>query len=160
MTVAKKELIKRITKRMSDKHMRKPVAVPKTVFHIEDDNGNRKDFVVQGDNKFVKYTKEDVEALFDTYVEVIDEALRNGEGVTIPGYWSIGAKHKPSRRMYNVYAGELFDTEEKYVPHCVIGKRTKMAIEAYSISKLGCGRYTQTTDTDDRTINEEIDDGS
>lgn len=58
----RKELVRRIANVMRENNIRKPVSSQKQVFHISDDEGNTKDFVVKKTDKGVLFTYDDVEA--------------------------------------------------------------------------------------------------
>ena len=62
----RKELVRRIANVMRENNIRKPVSSQKQVFHISDDEGNTKDFVVKKTDKGVLFTYDDVEAMMDT----------------------------------------------------------------------------------------------
>ena len=54
------EFVRRVTSVMRENDIRKPVSSPKQVFHISDDEGNSKDFVVRKTDKKVIFTIDDV----------------------------------------------------------------------------------------------------
>ena len=52
----RKEFARRVATLMREKDIRKPVSIPKQVFHISDDEGNSRDFVVRKTDKSVQFT--------------------------------------------------------------------------------------------------------
>ena len=68
---------------MRENDIRKPISIPKQVFHISDDEGNHKDFTVKKIDKTVLYTADDIEAILDTLQFVIQEAVKAGEEISI-----------------------------------------------------------------------------
>ena len=75
----RKELVRRIANVMRENDIRKPVSSQKQVFHISDDEGNSKDFVVKKTDKGVLFTYDDVEAVMDTCLAVIGDSLYQSE---------------------------------------------------------------------------------
>ena len=57
----KKELISKTADILRERGIRKPVKVPRQVFHITDDEGNQKDFIVRKTDKTVMYNIEEME---------------------------------------------------------------------------------------------------
>ena len=82
----RKELVRRIAAVMKDNGIRKPISSPKQVFHISDDEGNTKDFVVKKTDKSVLFTIDDVESMVDAFICVIEDALKHGDSVSIRGF--------------------------------------------------------------------------
>ncbi len=122
----KKELVRRTASEMRQRELRKPVSLPKQVLHISDDEGNSKDFVVKKTDKTVIYTIEDVEAVIDTCLEVIEAAIRGGETVTVHGFGSLGLKYRKPRSLKHVATGERTVAEGRFVPHFLAGNNLKV----------------------------------
>ena len=103
----RKELVRRIANVMRENDIRKPVSSQKQVFHISDDEGNSKDFVVKKTDKGVLFTYDDVEAVMDTCLAVIGDSLKRHEEVEVSG---------------------------RYVPKFESGKDLKMCAKMYELS--------------------------
>lgn len=93
----RKELVRRIANVMRENDIRKPVSSQKQVFHISDDEGNSKDFVVKKTDKGVLFTYDDVEAVMDTCLAVIGDSLKRGESVSIRGFGTLSLNYRKPR---------------------------------------------------------------
>ena len=151
--MVRKELIRRMAEVMRENDIRKPISIPKQVFHISDDDGNHKDFTVKKIDKTVLYTADDIEAILDTLQFVIQEAVKTGEEISIRGFGTLGLRYRKPRIQRNVMDGQPVEVEGRYVPHFLCGNDLKRCAQVYEQSLI------------DRKINEplpifhEIEDG-
>lgn len=130
----KKELVSRIAESLRNSDYRKPVKVPRHTFHISDDEGNTKDFVVQQSDKQVMLTVDDVSQVVDTCFEMIGESLKRGEPVYIVGFGTFGLKFRAPRRV-PLFTGDGFrDLEGHYVPTFKFGERLRACGRLYEES--------------------------
>ena len=130
----KRQLASRIAEVMRKNNIRKAVLVPKKVFHISDDDGNKKDFVVKSADKNVLFSVDDVERVLDTALQVIEESLKTGEPVTIQGFGSFGLKYRKARATKQVGTDEWIDIAARYVPKFSFGNNLRMAAKLYELS--------------------------
>ena len=129
--MVRKELIRRMTEVMRENDIRKPISFPKHVFHISDDEGNRRDFTVKKVDKSVIYTADDVEAVLDTLQYVIQEALKAGEEKTVTINLSDNTHtlvYRTGKKIEDFAAGYniplLIDMDEvEHYAHQLVGKR-------------------------------------
>lgn len=142
--MVRKELIRRMTEVMRENDIRKPISFPKHVFHISDDEGNRRDFTVKKVDKSVIYTADDVEAVLDTLQYVIQEALKAGEEISIRGFGTLGLKYRKPRTVINVLDDQPVEIDGHFVPRFLCGNDLKRCAQIYE----------QTLD--DRKINEPL----
>lgn len=59
------EFIKNVSDELRANDIRKPISIPKQVFHISDDEGNSKDFTIKKIDKTAIYTKDDVDNIIN-----------------------------------------------------------------------------------------------
>ena len=130
----RKDLIRRVTSVMREKDIRKPVSSPKHVFHISDDEGNHKDFVVRKVDKGVLFTNDDVAAVLDTCLAVIEETIKAGGYVSIRGFGALGLKYRKPRSINRIETGEKIDIEGRFFPKFTIGKDLRMCAKVYELS--------------------------
>jgi len=130
----RKELVRRIASVMRDKNIRKPITMPKQVFHISDEEGNHKDFVIRKTDKSVLFTIEDVEAIIDTCLGVIAEAIKNGEEISLRGFGTLGVQYRKPRKLKHVETGEETVAEARYVPKFYSGHDLRLAAKLYGLS--------------------------
>ncbi|MBP5462526.1 MAG: HU family DNA-binding protein [Lachnospiraceae bacterium] len=109
----RREFVRRIANVMRENNIRKPVSSPKQVFHISDDEGNKKDFVVKKTDKSVLFTVDDVEAVVDACLYVIEESLKRGVPVCIRGVGSLGLKYRKPRATKRPGTEEWGDVEAR-----------------------------------------------
>ena len=130
----RKELIRSVASAMRENNIRKHVSSPKYVFHISDDDGNHKDFVVKKTDKSVLFTSDDVEAVLDTCRAVIEDALRRGEPVSIHGFGTLGLKYRKPRATKIPGTEQWVDVESRYIPKFAFGNDLRMCAKVYELS--------------------------
>lgn len=152
----RKELAKRIATYLHENNFRKPVSSKKQVFHISDDNGNSKDFVVKQSEKTVMYTIKDIEIFIDAYMSVIEDALKRGESVTIRNFGTFGLKYRKPRTARHPDTGELVEIDARYVPKFTFANGLRMAAKNYELL-LAENNYTEPLPLFDEDSEEEED---
>lgn len=130
----KKDLVKNITASMREKDIRKPVSMPKQVLHISDDEGNQKDFTVRKTEKSVIFTNDDVEAVINTFIEIVQDAIKNGETVSLHGFGTFGLKYRKPRKTKQVGTNEWVDVAARYVPKFTFGNELRRCAKIYELS--------------------------
>ena len=120
---------------MRENNIRKPVSSPKQVFHISDDEGNSKDFVIRKTDKSVIYTIDDVEAVLDTCIEVIKDALTRGEEITVRGFGTLALKYRKARSTRLLGKDkQIIDVQARYVPKFAFGNDLRMCAKLFELS--------------------------
>lgn len=130
----KKELISRVAETLRNNNIRKPVSTPKQVFHISDDEGNHKDFVVRKTDKTVLYNAADITAIVDACLSVVEDAIKHGEEVYLHGFGTLGVHKRAARTTKHPDTGELVEVSERYVPKFYFGNNLRMAAKLYELS--------------------------
>lgn len=130
----KSDLVREVVDTLKVDGARKIIFSPKHAFHISDDEGNIKDFVVKKSNKKVLYTIDDVEKIIDATLEVITESIRRGEEVSLHKFGVFGLQHKGPRVVRSVYGDERYDVPERFVFKFVPGAHLTKSAKLYSMS--------------------------
>lgn len=130
----RKELVRRASNVLRDNNIKKPVYTQKQVLHISDDDGNTKDFVIKKNDTGVVFTTDDIDAIIDACIYVIQDALKHGDSVSIRGFGSLGLHHRKARIAKHPTTGEAVDIEARYVPKFVSGNDLKMCAKIYELS--------------------------
>jgi len=130
----KKDLVKNITASMREKDIRKPVSMPKQVLHISDDEGNQKDFTVRKTEKSVIFTNDDVEAVINTFIEIVQDAIKKGETVSLHGFGTFGLKYRKPRKTKQVGTDEWVEVAARYVPKFTFGNELRRCAKIYELS--------------------------
>ena len=130
----RRELVRGVAAKLRENNMKKSVRAPRHVFHISDDSGNTKDFVVKQAERSYIYTEDDVDKIVDALVDVILDALKIGDTVSIHGFGAIGVKYRQARRTRDPKTGEWVDIEGHYIPKLTFGKDMKTAAKLYELS--------------------------
>lgn len=130
----KKEFVRLVASVMRDNGMRKPVSSPKHVFHISDDEGNKKDFIIKQSDKDVSYTIEDVEAVVNTCLAVIEDTLKHGGSVSIQGFGSIGLNYWKPRTTRVVNTDNIIAVEGRHIPKFLVGNNLRLCAKLYDLS--------------------------
>lgn len=128
----RKELVRRVASVMRERGIKKPITFPKQVFHISDDYGNTRDFVIKRTDKSVVYTIEDIEAILDGLIYVAEEALKRGENVSIRGFGTLCLHYRKAHAVKHVATGEDTFSEARYVPKFLAGSGLKIAAKMYA----------------------------
>lgn len=130
----RKELIRRVASEMREKNIRKPITMPKQVFHISDDEGNKRDFTIRKTDKNVLFSVDDVEAVIDTCLAVIEESIKHGEEISIRGFGTLGIQYRKPRVLKHVETQEETIAEARYVPKFYFGNDLRRAAKVYGLS--------------------------
>lgn len=130
----RKELVRRVANVMREKNVRKPVSSPKQVFHISDDEGNTKDFIIRKTDKSVLFTADDVESMVEACLFVIEEAIKRGETVSIRGFGTLGLKYRKPRATKKLGTDEWVDIDARYIPKFTFGNDLRMCAKVYELS--------------------------
>jgi len=130
----RKELVRRVASVMRENNVRKPVSSPKQVFHISDDDGNTKDFVIRKTDKSVLFTADDVEAIVDACLFVVEDAMKRGEPVSIRGFGTLGLKYRKPRATKKLGTDEWVDIDARYIPKFTFGNDLRMCAKIYELS--------------------------
>lgn len=133
--MTKKDLIKDVAAVLKQKDVRKPVYAHRQVFHISDDYGNKKDFVVSKKGRGVMYTVDDVETIIDYTLAVIEEALKRGEPITIRGFGTLAIKYRKARATRNMQTGERIAVEGRYLPKFQFGSELRECAKYFELSQ-------------------------
>lgn len=127
----RKDLISRTAEVLRLNNIRKPISIPKQVFHISDDEGNHKDFTVKKTDKSVLFTVDDVASVLDAMQYVIQEAVKAGEDVNIRGFGVLGKRYRQPRTVKNVLDGQTVELRGHYVPWFIPGNDLKRCMQIY-----------------------------
>lgn len=130
----KKELISKVAEVLRSNNIRKPVSTPKQVFHISDDEGNQKDFVVKKTDKSVLYNTTDVASIIEACLAVIEDSIKHGEEVYIHGFGTLGVHQRAARTTKHPETGQTVDVRARYVPKFSFGNNLRMAAKVYEMS--------------------------
>ena len=128
------DLVARIAAVLRERDTKKSVIIPRHVFHISDDEGNHKDFVVKGARHRTVYTKEDIDAFIGALIVVIQEAMRNGEPIHISGIGTLNARYHRPRTLKKIGTGEEMMTNGNYIPKFTPAENLRMCASMYGQS--------------------------
>lgn len=141
----RKELVRRIATEMRENNIRKLVSSKKQVFHISDDEGNTKDFIIKKSDKGVLFTVEDIEAMIDACISVIEDALKHGDHISIRGFGTLGLHYRKSRSTKHPDTGEPIEIPGRYIPKFSYGKNLRVCAKIFE-SYLSDGLLYDTSD--------------
>lgn len=125
------ELMRATSARLREEGIRKPVSSPKKVFHISDDEGNSKDFIMQLTEKWVGYSTKDVENILDALISVILDALKQGDSIAVRSFGVLGLRYHKARIVKSPHDGQLLSIGGDFYPRFLPAKDTKIAARAY-----------------------------
>ena len=130
----KRGLIRTACERLRQNNIRKPILIPKQVFYISDDEGNTKTFTIRKTDKTAIYTVEDVEAILDAVLDVVQDNLRRGEETAIFGFGSLGLHYWKPRATKLTHNGENMYMEGRFIPKFSSGNNLRMCAKVYELS--------------------------
>ncbi len=130
----KKDFIRCVSDLLRTNDIKKPVSIPKQVFHISDNEGNSKDFTIKKTDKSVLYTRDDVAAIVDACLYVIQDSLKRGEPISFHGFGTLGLNYRKPRATKCVGTEENVVIEGRYVPKFSFGKDLRMCAKIYELS--------------------------
>jgi nucleoid DNA-binding protein len=133
----KKEMVQAVCERLRRDEVRKQISVPKHMFHITDDEGNRCDFQVRQVGKSVLFNQNDVTAIVDTCLAVVEEALQRGEAVNLHGIGVLEPYLRAARSTKAPGTENWVHIAEHYVPKFTAGTRLRTAVKIYDLTKNG-----------------------
>lgn len=118
----KDEVVSLVCEALKQTNTRKFVSIPKQEFTITDDEGQSKKFAIKRADKEVLYTNTDVRNIVDMLIEVLLEAMRNGESVYLPKFGTICPHYREARRARIPNSRQWCDIPPKYVPKLKFSK--------------------------------------
>lgn len=130
----KRDFIRSVSEVLRDNNIKKPISIPKQVFHISDDEGNTRDFAIKKIDKTAIYTINDVNAIIDACIYVIQECLKKGDPITIHGFGTLGLRYRKPRTTKSVNNNEDIVIEGRYVPKFTFGNDLRMCAKVYELS--------------------------
>lgn len=131
--MTKKELICSITDALKERDERKEIRAQQMRLKVVGEGGQEHTFVVKDEKRTVMYNQDDVDRFFTAMIDIIEDAVRRGDTITIPGFGSLFVKYKSPHRMAHPVTGEPMMTKGRYYPSFSPGHRLKMAACAYSL---------------------------
>lgn len=112
----KEEIVSLVCEALKQADIRKPVSIPKQEFTIMDDEGQSRKFSIKRADKEVLYTVGDVKNIVDMFIEILIEAMKNGESVYLPKFGTICPHYREARRSRIPNTRKWCDIPAKYVP--------------------------------------------
>lgn len=130
----KGDLCSRATTILRENGVRKSIPAQKTSFKIVDEEGHAKTFNIKKEAKAPLLNSEDVKAVLDALLLVVEDALKHGESVNIWGFATLGIKYRAARRIFNVLNHEPMVLPGHFVPNFIPGGAVNRAIKFYEQS--------------------------
>lgn len=130
----KKEFISCVSELLRTNDIKKPISIPKQIFHISDDDGNSKDFTIKKTDKSVLYTRDDVVAIVDACIYVMQESLKKGEPISFNGFGTLGLIYRKPRATKCFGTNDDIVIDGRYVPKFSFGNDLRMCAKVYELS--------------------------
>lgn len=130
----KSELIQSAAILLREADARKPFRSPKHILHVSDDDGNCKDFVIKQTEGAAIYTKRDVALILDACTQVLCDALKRGDSVTISGIGTIGLIYRKPRETKIPGTDQPVAVPGRFYPKLTPGHRLKLSAKLYELS--------------------------
>lgn len=130
----KKDLVSRIVDVLKQNNIRKRVSAQKTILHISDDFGNNSDFIVKKSDTGLLFTAGDVNSIIDACIAVVEDAIKQGESISIHGFGTLGVNRRAERHTKHPDTGDEITINARYVPKFNFGNSLRMAAKVYEMS--------------------------
>lgn len=130
----KKDLVSKTVEVLRENNIRKPTAAQKTILHISDDYGNKSDFMIKKSESGLLFTVNDVTAIIDACLAVIEDSIKHGEDISIYGFGTLSVQRRAARQAKHPGTGETVNIEARYVPKFNFGNNLRMAAKVYELS--------------------------
>jgi len=130
----KKELVIATAEALRENGIRKAVPVKSETFRVSidgcDDEGA---FTVDRPDRRLLYTKEDVQRILDTALDIMTDAIQHGERIKLRGFGTFEARHVAARRAKEPNTGIWHDIPECYMPRFRPGFQLLAAARVYGL---------------------------
>jgi DNA-binding protein HU-beta len=127
-------LIRDVAAVLKRNDVRKAMPAKKHVFYISDDEGNSKKFSVTQQARGVLFGAEDVEAVIDAMLFVINEAIKRGEQINLQGFGSFKLRHLKHISVKDFNSDNKFEVPDRYTVKFVPGCDMKNSAAVYGTS--------------------------
>lgn len=131
----KSELVSAVTKKLLEENKAKKMHAQRHKFYISDPDGNCAEFEIKRKLRSIPFTNKDVESILDAILDVTEESIRCGDGVSIQGFGNLCLHKRAARRTKKPGTNEWVEIEERLVPKFFFGNRLRMAARAFELIK-------------------------
>lgn len=128
------EFIRAVTDTLKANDLRKPVSIPKQTYYISDDEGNARSFSVKKKDKNILFTIEDVKAIVNSCIEVIEDCLKRGEPISFSNFGTLGLKYRKPRQVKPFNSEDKVEIEGRFIPKFSFGKDLRLCAKLYEMS--------------------------
>lgn len=129
------DLLSNVSEYLYANNIKKTVSIPKQVFTISTDGGQSHQFSVKPSSKEFRYTRADADVFLDAFVHVIEEAIKDGDEVSLKGFGTLGIKYRKPRYVFHPETGERIDIEGMYLPKFSFGSELRRCATIYGERK-------------------------
>lgn len=147
-TVKKQELVSRVYNLLREYGYKKAVRVPRYDLHISDDDGNTATFHIKQADKEYQYVSEDVARIIDVFIDVVVDAMKRGEKVSVYGLGRFSPKLRKETRCKHPETGEYCIVPAHHYLKFEPSDALKTAVKMFDMS-IKDGYYTAVDDDDD-----------
>lgn len=145
------EFIRAVTDTLKANDLRKPVSIPKQTYYISDDEGNARSFSVKKKDKNILFTIEDVKAIVNACIEVIEDCLKRGEPISFSNFGTLGLKYRKPRQVKPFNSEDKVEIEGRFIPKFSFGKDLRLCAKLYEMSLKDRINNVNIEDEDDDT---------
>lgn len=150
----RKELETRMLSIMSEHKLCKNVSVPKQTIQITQPDGRLSTITVADEqNISVDYSAQDIASIMDICLDVIKDAIGNGEPVSIRGFGSLRLHYRAERQVRHPHTGERVAVAGRFVPKFDYGSELVQCAQKFE-QQLPVNNTTVFHDDDEVDIDE------
>ena len=152
----RRDFARLIATRLKKQDSRKSTRSRSKVFHISDDEGNSKDFVLKSATGGALYNITDVEVILDEAIGTALDLIKHGDSVSIQGFGTLGVRYTKARSVKDPNGGSDFEVNGHYRPKFVPGTDLKLAAKLFG--SFEADREAGRADLVDKSFWAELDD--
>lgn len=133
------EFVSSVYNHLRESDARKPVTIPKSQFTITDDEGHVRHFSVKRRDKEVLYSPDDVKKILYAIVDIVLDALKHGETISIPRVGTLHIHYREARKVRIPGSRQWKDIPAHYVPKLDPALALRESAKVYEAYKIEDG---------------------
>lgn len=133
------EFVSNVYNHLRESDARKSITIPKSQFTITDDEGHVRHFSVKRRDKDVLYTSDDVKKILNAMVDIVLEAIKHGETISIPKIGTLHIHYREARKVRIPGTTKWKDVPAHYVPKLDPALALRESAKIYEAFKIEDG---------------------
>lgn len=154
--VYKKELVERVTNKLVENKAFKTTYARKDSFFVSDKEGNVAEFVVRRPGSKLQFVREDVDNMLVALMDVVEEALRNGEAIYLHHFATLYPHYRQPRSAIHPATKKRVPVPGVWVPKLDAFGRLRTATKLYQLSLENSSKFDDIDISEFEDIEDEV----